>query len=165
VSSISGNIDHKDFQDRLSRSSGGVLALAEHFHCTGFEVRIPSVQISPERSQNPQYIDDGDLWIKAGPEESELRIEVKWSRQNFVDSWPYPLMWVMDSETWDKMVIKPYGVFTMSHDCLHAGLMMTKDIEHWVKKESYDKVRRCTDLVYACPVSFVKWVPLKRCKR
>lgn len=161
MSSIRGNIDHKDFQKRLASSSGAVFALAEHFHISGFEVRIPPVHISPERNQNTNYTDDGDLWITNNKGNSH-KIEVKWSRQDFTDSWPYPLMWVMDAETWDKIEIKPFGLFTVNANCTHAAVIpIEQSIDSWIKKESHDKFRGCTDLVYACPTSLVSWMKLE----
>ena len=162
--SIRGKIDHADFQDRLSRSSGAVIALAEHFHCEKLKVVIPPVFISPTRAENPQYTDDGDLWI-INDHQEELRVEVKWSGRDFINSWPYQLMWVMDSETWDKMETKPFAVFTVNKACTHAGVIDTDTFDEWSKKESYDKVRECVDLVYGCPVELVQWIKLKKCKR
>ena len=167
--SISGNIDHTGFQDRLSRSSPAVFAVAEHFHVEGGKVIIPPVLISPTRAENPQYTDDGDLWVIDG-ENNESRIEVKWRRtRQFTRSWKYPTMFVMGVDAWRKANEGPGEgpdmVLNVNPDCTYAAVVLSYTFEQWNETKMEDKQRGCIDLIYECPIELVDFIKLKKLKR
>ena len=152
-------LTYEEFVNRLNESQKTVLFLKEYIESKGLKAHAPELKITPDAKSRKDYSDEVDLifWRNEKP----TRVEVKQFSINFTDKqFRYKEIIVNSLPGYDSKKIKPDLHIILSKDRKYAAVIDNSNIDRWVLKKAFDKVKKKDLYFYFLDKKYIKFIKL-----